>query len=86
MSPYEIIKFRDFFQSEVRKEQKSAGDRAKKQEKSTNKYANLVNDRKQSFLKEFPNFAVSRKGEKRVPLLSQSHKDPKGFFSCNKNW
>jgi hypothetical protein len=37
-------------------------------------------------LKEFPNFAVSRKGEKRIPLISSSHSDPKNFFTCNPHW
>jgi len=32
-----------------------------------------MKERKNKFLKEFPNLAISRKGEKRIPLLASSH-------------
>ena len=45
-----------------------------------------LNEKKQQFLKEFPNFSISRNGEKRIPMLSMSQKDPENFFTCNQKW
>jgi hypothetical protein len=44
-----------------------------------------LKERKQKFLKEFPNFAIARPCEniKRMPLVAACHKDPYQFFSCN---
>lgn len=37
-------------------------------------------------MNQFPNFTVSRNGEKRYPLLNCSKQDPGTFFSCDHRW
>jgi len=87
ISFYELNKFRYHYQRETYAETNNAVVRAMLQEKnSKRKNKNNLRDRKQKFLKEFPNFGVSRKGEKRIPMLSCSHLDPKNFFSCDSKW
>jgi hypothetical protein len=87
ISPYEIFKFREYYQKETSNEISQAVNRAIIQEKNgTRKNTDTLKVRKQQFLKEFPNFAISRKGEKRIPLVMQSHSDPVKFFTCNQKW
>lgn len=70
ISPYEIFKFREYYQKETSNEISQAVNRAIIQEKNgTRKNTDTLKVRKQQFLKEFPNFAISRKGEKRIPLV-----------------
>jgi hypothetical protein len=42
--------------------------------------------KKLAFLKLFPNMTISRKGEKRIPLVESSQRDPKNFFCCDPKW
>lgn len=87
ISPGEIVKFREFYQEQTLKEINNAIVRALKQDKTgKKKNQDSLNIRKTQFLKDFPNFAVSRRGEKRIPLITCSHNDPTNFFTCNPNW
>lgn len=87
ISAQEILKFREYYQEQTMKEIHNAIVRAIEQDKSgKRRNKDSLKERKQQFLKEFPNFAVSRKGEKRIPLITCSHSDPKNFFTCNLNW
>lgn len=87
--PYEIKRFREHYLAETYKDINQAITRNLKYEQNSKKKKQVksINDRKNTFLKEFPNMGIARRpGEKRIPLVSCSMKDPKAFFTCNPKW
>ena len=59
----------------------------REKEKSTHNLSDRdIRDRRQKFLKSFPNFTIQRGTEKRFPLAVMSQQDPQNFFTCKPSW